>query len=164
MDKEEKKQFWQTEVPSNVRQYVYLGGGAACVTGAMTVIFALVISPYMWLDAILTISLALGILIGKSRACAVIMLVYFTISKLMQLGALPIDSIVVAIAFIIMYACGAIGTFRYHNLLAAYEKEQAAAAEASIMAADADSADEAAFDEEAEALTDEDDIYYDEKD
>ncbi len=108
MNKEEKKRFWQTEVNAQTRQYIYLGGGAACVTGAMTVIFALLLNPFMWLDAILTIGLAVGILVGKSRACAVVMLVYFIVSKLMQLGAMTAGSLLVAVCFIVLYVFGTI--------------------------------------------------------
>ena len=169
MNKEEKKRFWQTEVNAQTRQYIYLGGGAACVTGAMTVIFALLLNPFMWLDAILTIGLAVGILVGKSRACAVVMLVYFIVSKLMQLGAMTAGSLLVAVCFFVLYVFGTIGTFRYHEQLVAYENEQAATASSAAEKMNGQDEETVDFDEEADekfgdaAFYDEEDIYYDEK-
>ena len=123
----EKKQFWQNNVSAKTKQYINLGGGVACVTGVMTIIFALALNPLMWLDAILTLGLAIGILVKKNRICAVVMLVYFIISKLMQLGMMSVWSFMTAAAFITLYILGVIGTFQYHDQLLIYEKEQAEA-------------------------------------
>lgn len=127
MTKEEKKEFWLNHASAKTRQYISLSGGAACVTGIMTVLFALAIDPWMWLDAVLTIGLAFGILVQKSRICAVVMLVYFIFSKLLQLGMMTVWSFLTAAVFIGLYIVGVIGTFQYHDQLLLYEKEQAEA-------------------------------------
>ena len=47
MTKEEKKLFWQQEVPAQVRQNIYLGFGVAGFSTVMTIIYALLINPFM---------------------------------------------------------------------------------------------------------------------
>ena len=117
MTKEEKKIFWQHQVPAKVRQNIYLGFGVACFSTAVTIIYALLINPFMWLDVVLNGALALGIGLGKSRVCAVVMLVYFIISKLLMLEVMTASSLVMAAGMVILYACAVQGTSAYHRLL-----------------------------------------------
>lgn len=153
MDKEMKQAFWQNEVPAQTRQYINLAGGAACVTGAMTAIMALLLNPLAWLDAILSLGLAFGILSKKSRACALVMLVYYIISKLIQLFSMGmgIGAMVTAICFSALYALGVVGTYRYQNQLRAYEQ---------TLVANSQPNNEAAWNEQ-KAEADNDSAFYD---
>lgn len=70
----------------------------------------------MLIDVGLLVGLTVG-LFFKSRVCAVLMLVYFVLSKWMQWSQqISVASIIVGVAFLYFYFQGALGTFAYHKL------------------------------------------------
>jgi serine/threonine-protein kinase len=73
-------------------------------------------NAWQFLDVALIGGLAFGIY-RKSRACAVIMLLYFIASKIMIVAATGRASgLVLAVVFLYYYALGVQGTFAYHKL------------------------------------------------
>jgi hypothetical protein len=89
---------------------------AAIISGIITTILALLeiagMDRWNLLDAAFTFSLAIGI-IKNNRACAVILFIYWIISKLMQVVSSEINFIwlIVAIIFAVYYWKGIVGTF-----------------------------------------------------
>lgn len=101
---------------------------AAVVSGVITLFFSLIgmaggggmgFDAWTLIDAALIFGLAFGIY-RKSRACALIMLIYFIGSKILMMMdgfySNPIG-IVIALAFLYWYTKGVIGTFAYHKLI-----------------------------------------------
>jgi len=97
---------------------------AATLSGTVTLIFAAVaalgsplfgIGALQFVDAALIFGLAYGVY-RRSRTCAVALLAYFVLSKLIMLQAgAPASGMAVALAFIYFYFRGVVGTFRYHK-------------------------------------------------
>lgn len=114
-------------VPDDVLKKIKTAWIAAVVSGSLTLVFTLValmgnsvmgITGANFIDVVLIFGLAYGIY-RKSRTCAVIMLVYFVISKILQMAqAGAPNGIILAIVFTIFYVQGVIGTFKYHSLMA----------------------------------------------
>lgn len=98
---------------------------AAIIVGCLTLIFALTgfMGYTYWelLDALLAFGLAFGIS-RNNRACAVIMLVYWVISKILQLTMVLSNPggifmwLVMAIIFGIYFFQGILGTFAYQRI------------------------------------------------
>ncbi len=94
---------------------------SGCVTLAVTLLAVsgnrvLGYSAWEFLDVALIFGLTFGIY-KKSRACALLMLVYFAISKiLLMLEGGGSTGIVMSLIFIYFYAQGVAGTFQYHKL------------------------------------------------
>lgn len=76
------------------------------------------ISALGFVDTALVFGLAFGIH-KKSRACAVVMLIYFGISKAIQLVELGGTLVTVPVALICLYYywMGVVGTFEYHKYI-----------------------------------------------
>jgi hypothetical protein len=73
------------------------------------------VSAWEFLDVALAAGLAFGIY-KKSRTCAVAMLVYFIISRVLVISETgKLGSIVIALAFLYFFVQGVIGTFAYHK-------------------------------------------------
>ena len=94
---------------------------SGCVTLAITLLAiggtsVLGYSAWELIDVALIFGLTFGIY-KKSRTCAILMLVYFVVSKIMlMIDARPSTGLVMAIVFIYFYAMGVVGTFQYHKL------------------------------------------------
>lgn len=98
---------------------------AAIISGTITLIVSLMamagvsfggINPWMIIDAIFIFGMAYGIA-KKSRVCAIIMLVYWILAKIVTImGEGPSGGIVVAIMFAYFFFNGVVGTFTYHQL------------------------------------------------
>ncbi|MHC4292672.1 MAG: hypothetical protein ACYSTX_00125 [Planctomycetota bacterium] len=100
---------------------------AAFISATLTLIASLaafaghtlggLISPWMFLDAVLIYVLALG-LCKKSRICTALILLYWIVVKIMafaQNGTL--GSIPIALLFTYFFVMGVAGTFYYHKLV-----------------------------------------------
>ena len=71
------------------------------------------------IDVALVFGLTFGIY-KKSRTCAVLMLVYFVISKIIIMTEMRSASpMIVGLIFMYYYALGVVGTFQYHRLVRA---------------------------------------------
>jgi len=71
------------------------------------------------IDVALVFGLTFGIY-KKSRTCAVLMFVYFVISKIVLMTEMRSASpMIVGVVFMYFYARGVVGTFQYHRLVRA---------------------------------------------
>jgi serine/threonine-protein kinase len=111
-------------VPDEVLKKIKHAWTAGLISAALTLLMTLLaifgikmlgFDAWMLLDVALILGLTYGIY-RKSRVCAVLMLVYFIISKILlfaQTGK-P-NGIVMAVIFLYYYAQGVAGTFAYHK-------------------------------------------------
>jgi serine/threonine-protein kinase len=112
-------------VPDDVLKKIKNAWVAAVISGSITLIFTLIamagtsiagITAWGMVDVALIFGLAYGIY-RKSRTCAVVMLVYFVLSKILMMAQTGQPSgIVLAIVFAYYFAMGVAGTFQYHKL------------------------------------------------
>jgi len=113
-------------VPDDVLKKIKIAWIAGCVSGGVTLTGALLalagdnylgFSAWDLLDVVLICGLVYGIY-RKSRICAVLMLLYFIVSKIVIIRETGSPAgLALALVFIYYYIQGVIGTFRYHNLL-----------------------------------------------
>lgn len=86
------------------------------ISGCINTIAAFLSSPYFFVDVVLVFGLAFGIY-KKSRACAVIMLIYFVVSKLLTLTLLKNPgALLVSVIVSYIYFRGIQGTYEYHKI------------------------------------------------
>lgn len=114
-----------TEVPEEILKKIKASWIAALVSGGITLVITLIamsgtpvlgFSAWELIDVALIFGLAFGIY-KKSRACAVIMLIYFIIAKVILIFATGnVTGIPLAIAFLYCFWQGVDGTFAYHKL------------------------------------------------
>jgi serine/threonine-protein kinase len=113
------------EIPEDIRKKIKSAWVAAAISGSITLVVTLIsmsgtdilgFSAWELIDVGLIFGLAFGIY-RKSRACAVVMLSYFIISKiiLMVESGKP-SGVVLSIIFIYYFWQGVSGTFAYHKL------------------------------------------------
>jgi len=111
-------------VPDEVLKKIKHAWIAGLISAGVTLLFTLmaifgVKMMGFGVGEILDVALILGLTYGiyrKSRVCAVLMLAYFVISKIIlfkQTG--QFNGVLVAVAFIYYYAQGVAGTFAYHK-------------------------------------------------
>ena len=70
-------------------------------------------------DVIFIIILAVLIMLLKSRVASIILLVYFSISKVILFVDNPatiVSSMFMTLVFLVAYFCGVLGTFSYHKI------------------------------------------------
>lgn len=113
------------EVPEAVQKQIKQAWIAGTISGTVTLLITLLaisgtkaagFNAWNFIDVVLIFGLAFGIY-KKSRACAVSMLVYFVVSKiLVALETGSVSGSVLALIFIYYYAQGIMGTFAYHKL------------------------------------------------
>lgn len=113
------------EIPEDIRKKIKNAWVAAVISGSMTLVVTLIamsgtdilgFSAWELLDVALVLLLAFGIY-KKSRACAVAMLAYFVLSKiLMMVESGKPSGLPLAIVFIYFFWQGVSGTFAYHKL------------------------------------------------
>lgn len=115
----------KVEIPEDIRRKIKSAWVAAVISGSITLVVTLIaisgteilgFSVWELFDVALIFGLAFGIS-KKSRTCAVVMLIYFLISKII----LTIESgrpsgVVLSIIFIYYFWQGVSGTFAYHKL------------------------------------------------
>lgn len=115
------------QVPDAVLKKIRLAWMAGLFSSAVTLVLVLLaLSGTSLLGfgmaELVDVALMLGLTFGiykKSRTCAVLMLLYFLLSKffLFQQGAIGAGSAVSALLFVYFYVQGVIGTFAYHKHL-----------------------------------------------
>ena len=114
------------QVPAPILKKIRNACVAGTISTVITLVFALLaitgtsvagITSWQLLDVALMAGLTYGIY-RRSRTCAVMMLAYFVISKVLQIveGGKP-TGIVLALVFFYYYAHGVVGTFAYHKHL-----------------------------------------------
>lgn len=114
------------EIPDDVRKQIKSAWVAGCVSGALTLVATLIAmsgTEILGLDAwsLLDVALIFGLCYGiyrRSRACAVLMLLYFVASKILimvQTGK-P-NGIVMALVFAYFFWQGVVGTYAYRKLV-----------------------------------------------
>lgn len=117
--------FWKTKTPAFVRFCVLAGGIAAVVVGLVTI---LSLGFVGLLDGLFTIALGYGILARKSRACAVVMSLYYALNQLL-LRIVPIGVQAAPGAMVLTYillGCMVLsiyGTFTFRSLYDEYMKK-----------------------------------------
>jgi len=111
-------------VPVEVLKKIKNAWIAGLISGAATLVVTLLavsgvqllgFSAWEFFDVALLLGLTYGIY-RKSRVCAVLMVVYFLVSKIllfMEFGKSP--GIVMSVVFLYFYAQGVAGTFAYHK-------------------------------------------------
>jgi hypothetical protein len=113
------------EAPPEVMKLIRAGCLAGMISAAITLVFTLVAiggSPTLGFSAVnfLDVGLILALTFGvwrKSRVCAVLMLIYFVISKIMLLRqSVNPGGIVTGLLLGYLYVQGVRGAFEYHRL------------------------------------------------
>jgi hypothetical protein len=117
-------------VPEAVRKKIRNATVAGIVSGTITLlatVIAMLTKPESNLAAwtLLDVALVFGLTFGiyrKSRVCAVAMVIYFAISKIVVIPSIsnPVSmgiALVVGGAFIYLYVQGMLGAFAYHKHL-----------------------------------------------
>ena len=114
------------EVPVEILKRIRNAWVTGSISGSITLIFTLIamngdqlmgFSVWNLSDVVLIFGLTFGIY-KKSRTCAIVMLAYFLLSKIIiisQTGSF--NGSLLAIVFIYYYSYGIIGTFAYHKHL-----------------------------------------------
>lgn len=114
----------QIEIPEAIAKKIKSAWIAALISAAMTLLATLAaiygkaisgFDAWNFIDLLLILGLAFGIY-KRSRTCAVEMLVYFVISKIITFADTGKASGIV-LALVFMYCCwqGVVGTFAYHG-------------------------------------------------
>jgi hypothetical protein len=114
----------ESDAPPDALRHIRNATIAACISGAITLLFSLLAiagtsimgyTPWELVDAALVAGLAFGIY-KKSRACAIIILVYFVGSKIyLMIETGKPSGLLVAAIFVYYYVKGVQGTFQYHK-------------------------------------------------
>jgi serine/threonine-protein kinase len=112
------------EVPPAILKKIKSAWMAGIVSGCMTLLITLLAASgtkvlgfdaWNFVDVALIAGLTFGIY-RKSRVCAVLMLIYFAISKIMiALDGGKASGIGLSLVFLYFYAQGVVGTFAYHK-------------------------------------------------
>jgi hypothetical protein len=99
---------------------------AGVISGVITLMFTLIVmrgtqipgvSAWTLVDVVLVFGLSYGIY-RKNRVCAVVMLVYFAISKVyMMVVSGRVVGIGLGLVFMYLFFKGIIGTLEYHRLI-----------------------------------------------
>ena len=115
-------------IAEGVQRDIRNGWIAGVISGTVTLAVTLIsmfAAPVMGFGAweLLDVALIFGLAFGisrRSRTCAILLLIYFLISKFILLAQNPsASSVPMALVFIYFYVRAVIGTFRYHKALKA---------------------------------------------
>nr|WP_307757352.1 hypothetical protein [uncultured Christensenella sp.] len=119
-----KKTFWETHVPQKTKTYVSWGIMAGVVYAVVALMSAFQ-NPAAIIDLVVVLGLTLGVLFGRSRACAVILLLLYVTSEFAYayLIGFGILQWVMLIVFSACYVCGMLGTFEFQKYWKAYRKK-----------------------------------------
>jgi len=118
------------EAPPDVLKKIRNAAVAGAISGGLTLLLTVLtlgnvhlvsfINAWQFIDVALIAGLAYGIY-RKSRACAVILFLYFVASKIMIVASTgKASGLVLALVFFYYYALGIQGTFEYHKLRRAH--------------------------------------------
>ena len=120
-----QNEFWRTRTPGYVRGFVYAGGVVCAFTGLATILALGFVGLF---DCILMLGLAYGIMMRRSRVCAVVAGAYYAVNQLL-LRLLPLGivadaaSMVMVYVFIGLLVLSIWGTFQFHALWEEYNKQ-----------------------------------------
>lgn len=119
-----KKTFWETHVPQKTKTYVSWGIMAGFVYAVVALMSAFQ-NPAAIIDLVVVLGLTLGVLFGRSRACAVILLLLYVTSEFAYayLIGFGILQWVMLIVFSACYVCGMLGTFEFQKYWKVYRKK-----------------------------------------
>lgn len=122
----------RVSIPEEVKKRIRNAVGAGVLTGTITLLISIAAiatgQAIMGLDAwsLLDVALIFGLSFGihkKSRVCAVLMLIYYAGSKILQIVVLHnYGSIIWGVIFGYLYAMGVAGTFQYHKIMSEAEE------------------------------------------
>ena len=111
-------------VPEETLKKIKHAWTAGLISAAMTLVITLLavlgvkimaFDAWEFLDVALILGLTYGIY-RKSRVCAVLMIVYFLISKIIMFAESgKANGIILTIVFLYYYGQGVVGTFAYHK-------------------------------------------------
>lgn len=121
-------------IPADIAKKIKGAWVAGCISAAMTLVVTLIamsgtealgFSVWSLGDVAFILGLTYGIY-RKSRVCAVLMLAYFVLSKIiLMLEAGKPSGLLVALIFGYFYAQGIVGTFAFHKFKARQAAEAA---------------------------------------
>ncbi len=116
-EKMSKKEFYKHPNLNSVRKEINSCGIVLYILAALNLVISLLSGSAGILDAVLLIGLGLGIQLGKSRACAVILTVYSIINIIVLLVSTgSFGGYLIAIAGVY----SVINTFKFHKLYKEY--------------------------------------------
>ncbi len=120
-----KQQFWKNGVSGSTKGLVIAGGVISLLCGGLNVLtFISYLSMgymsnaiFVALDMVVFLALGLGLLLARSRVCAVIVGVWYFIGRILILAMSNISyfTIALSIIFIGLYVMGIIGSFNFHK-------------------------------------------------
>lgn len=118
-----KKEFYKNCVPDNVKKQIGSATVAGYLSATVTFIAAFIMSMSLIIDAVFVFGLTTLVTTLKSRVAAIILFVYFLVSKIISIGmivkmggtATP-AGIPMAAAILVGLFSGIIGTFKYQKL------------------------------------------------
>ena len=127
----------QPEIPDKVLKRIRNGWVAGVVSVAITLVLTLIsvlgqtrafgLDGYAFIDIAIMLGLSYGVY-RKSRVCAVLMLAFFLLNKIiMWMNAGTPNGVVMSLVFFWLFGQGVVGTFEYHKLMRARGAEAAAA-------------------------------------
>lgn len=121
-EKMTRKEFWKKGLPGKTRGEIMTGAVFAYISAAVTAVVAMVLSPLMLIDAVISLGLGLGIHLARSRVCGIVLSGYFILSKIMMIVDGTAKSIgALGIVMIVAFVTATIGTFQYQKLWKQYQ-------------------------------------------
>ncbi|WP_317929806.1 hypothetical protein [Halioxenophilus sp. WMMB6] len=113
------------QVPNEVLKKIKNAWVAGLISAAITTVFTLValagtdimgLNAFAFVDVGLIVIFAFGIY-KRSRTCAILMLLFFVLNKIIMWVELSTASgIPLSLVFVWFYSMGIVGTFQYHKL------------------------------------------------
>ncbi len=119
----DKKGFWEAHVPQKTKTYISWGVMAGFIY--TVVIFMSMLEVVLaFIPALIILGLTLGILLGRSRVCAVVLLAYYVLAETVAAYfiAMGIIEWLMVIVFSACYVCGMLGTFEFQRYWRDYQK------------------------------------------
>lgn len=116
----------QLDIPEEVEKRIRNAVGAGIFTGAVTLIISVIAlvthTPVLGIDgwSVIDAALIAGLTFGiykKNRTCAVIMLIYYAGTKILQIVTThAMSGGILGVLFCYLFLMGAVGTFQYHQI------------------------------------------------
>ena len=124
------------EIPDKVAKRIRNGWVAGLVSVAITLVLTLIsllgqsqafgLDGYAFIDIAIMLGLTYGVY-RKSRVCAVLMLAFFALNKvIMWMNAGTLSGVPLSLVFFWLFGQGVVGTFEYHKLARAPRAEATA--------------------------------------
>ncbi|BCJ93102.1 hypothetical protein acsn021_06710 [Anaerocolumna cellulosilytica] len=117
----DKKSFWKTEVPKNIKTGVMSAATAAFISAAITFVSGSIMERPTLADVIVLLLLGLGIQFARSRFCAIFILIYYVISQVLLFAeGYGGKNFIMWFLFVSIYVKGIKAVFQYHKLWRLY--------------------------------------------